>query len=259
MSLQIAAGNFVRSDITDKLVLPTPSIVAPGSQASYGTNFPQLTIPSWPAPVWPISFWCWTYQTSDTTFTPMYLSDSAQHGFETFWDGGTWNFFAKCCEDWYDPGVAARVNPITNSWISWGSIFYARSSITMISPVGANYGTPYTDRDPTGPFIRFMFAMRGPSSNLVAEIAAWSGALSNTDISNLQAGRNPTTIMPANLLLYLPLKTDVKDYGPSKFPVVGVGSWTQGGAVISASHPAVDAFVPPSSGVKPRPRITMVA
>jgi hypothetical protein len=219
--------------------------------------YPQLTIPNWPSVAsLPLSFFCWTYQVDDNQLTPIALADAGSLGCLQIYDYNSGTYAAYYHENWWDRVATVRATHVPG-WAAWGSSFPSPGVLSVFAPlggVGTNNGG--TDHNP-GPYTRLMFARDGVATEAVAEIAVWNYALTTADMTLLAAGRNPTTIQPSKLLAYLPLRTDVKDYGPSSFPVVGVGGWT---ATYGGTHPPVDAYstTPPPSGGH-TPQFAMVA
>ena len=85
---------------------------------------------------------------------------------------------------------------------------------------------------------------RGSQNYFIAEVGVWDTVLTSGQISNLAAGRLPSSI-PNNLQLYFPLR-DVGEGGLTEWlsqtPIAGnIGS----GVFYEGSHPPVDSYEPP--------------
>ena len=59
------------------------------------------------------------------------------------------------------------------------------------------------------------------STESLAEVAIWLGALGTTEIGQLFAGACPLTVCSSDLLCYFPLRFDLQDYGPRGLSLTG--------------------------------------
>jgi hypothetical protein len=214
-------------------------------------SYPQVTIPNWPGiSSLPLSCFCWTLQHSDIQHTPIFLADPGGLGCVQRYDYGSGNYVAIFFENWWNYTAGVREAPLAG-WLGWGASFPSLAARTVFSPNGGSALSGGTTDHYPDPYTRLLLATDGNATDAMAELAVWNYELTTADVAQLQAGRNPTTIRPDKLLIYMPLRTDVKDYGPSSLPVVAIGGWT---AAYGGTHPPVDPYSagPPAAGHTPQ-------
>lgn len=213
-------------------------LIAAGNNTAK-TNYPLAAFPATDMQsMYPLSVWYWTRQPdAATTFQPFALNDASNNGFDSYYLGSGTFYRLEQFKNPADGLASYATAPQPNVWQGWGGVYASASSRTLVAPDG---GTASDATNVAGAVVlsNLRLAVLGATAHATAEFAAWNAELSTDDFASLRRGANPATIRPGRLLWYFPLRNDLRDYGPLKLQVTGVGTWDKATAAFT-NHPAV--------------------
>ena len=159
----------------------------------------------------------------------------------------TWRAFSR------DTGQSAASFTLAadNTWLPIVCKFSSNTSRTVYAGALANSGTNEDARS-VGDAIQHIAVGRqidaaGEFLGLIAEVAVWTGDLSDEDITSFLAGTAASSIDAGNLIGYWPLSAD--NATQANLGLDAAGDLTVTGAVFDADHPTITT---PSTGVRSR-------